>query len=243
LLSSRVWPAGLFVRATISDAVAVRKLRERVYCGFAVVTAHGADGEPVVERVALVDHPDALGKKSGVRSRGDCIRAIPRARPHRPVARRGSGRCGLSPMQQGWLLSAARTCSGNVTLTLAMTGSSGTYLAPGLYGGTGSFSELARGYGLLGRPGRAPDPVASPVGESLPPLCLVDGAAVELEKAMAMTRGTPIEAKFPDPFPRFGQAIWAIWASECVHLGNLGLACQRPRHPPLWANSLCSAKP
>jgi hypothetical protein len=62
-------PAGLFVRAVIADPVAVKKLRERVYAGFAVVSSAGSDGVPVVERVALVDRPDALGKRSSVQSR------------------------------------------------------------------------------------------------------------------------------------------------------------------------------
>jgi hypothetical protein len=62
-------PAGLFVRAVIIDPIAVKKLRERVYCGFAVVSTAGADGVPVVERVCLVDAPAALGKRSAVKSR------------------------------------------------------------------------------------------------------------------------------------------------------------------------------
>jgi hypothetical protein len=58
------------VRAVITDPVAVKKLRARVYCGFvAVVTIGAGGGVPEIQRVCLVDHPSALGKRSGVKSR------------------------------------------------------------------------------------------------------------------------------------------------------------------------------
>ena len=62
-------PAGLYVKAVIADAVAAQKLHQHVYCGLCVVSTAGSDGVPVIERVCLVDRPDALGKRSSVRSR------------------------------------------------------------------------------------------------------------------------------------------------------------------------------
>jgi hypothetical protein len=58
LTDLRLLADGLFVRAVVSDRVAAAKVRERVYRGFGLVVA--ADGR--IERAALVDHPEALGK-------------------------------------------------------------------------------------------------------------------------------------------------------------------------------------
>lgn len=53
--------AGLFLRARIAAAMAVEKIKATVYRGVALVI----DRAGRVERVALVDHPDALGKRAG----------------------------------------------------------------------------------------------------------------------------------------------------------------------------------
>jgi hypothetical protein len=55
----------LRVAAEIWNRIAVAKAVERVYRGLLLVCVPSGDGEVAIEHAALVDHPDALGKRSG----------------------------------------------------------------------------------------------------------------------------------------------------------------------------------
>ncbi len=52
------------VRATLTDQVAITKVQERVYAGFGLVLFKGPGGEMRLQRAALVDRPDVLGKSA-----------------------------------------------------------------------------------------------------------------------------------------------------------------------------------
>lgn len=66
VLNVEVGSRGLFVRAEITSGPAMEKVVQGVYAGFGVVTSLDANGDAVIQRVALVDHPDAatLAKRS-----------------------------------------------------------------------------------------------------------------------------------------------------------------------------------
>jgi hypothetical protein len=67
LVRCRAIDGVLKVAARVWHKVAMSKVVERVYSGFALVCTPTADDELTVDRVALVDHPDALKKRLGGR--------------------------------------------------------------------------------------------------------------------------------------------------------------------------------
>jgi hypothetical protein len=90
-------------------------------------------------------------------------------------------------------------------LTLAMTGASGvTSLA--FMAVPVTFAELARARGLLGQPGRAPDPVASSLARL---------TSITRRLAPPLTRAAP-RLK---PNSRISRILPAIWASDLGYLG------------------------
>ena len=59
IIDIQVGSRGLFVRAEITSSPAMAKVIDGVYRGLGVVTSLDANGNAVIQRVALVDHPDA----------------------------------------------------------------------------------------------------------------------------------------------------------------------------------------
>jgi hypothetical protein len=66
VIDIEVGSRGLFVRAEITSAPAMAKVIDGVYRGLGVVASLDANGNAIIQRVALVDHPDAatLAKRS-----------------------------------------------------------------------------------------------------------------------------------------------------------------------------------
>jgi hypothetical protein len=62
VVKCEVGPKGLLVEAEITSAVAALKISERVYHGFGVIASMDSEGNAVIQRVALLDAPDVLGK-------------------------------------------------------------------------------------------------------------------------------------------------------------------------------------
>ena len=59
IIDIEVGSRGLFVRAEITSSPAMAKVIDGVYRGLGVVASLDANGNAVIQRVALVDHPDA----------------------------------------------------------------------------------------------------------------------------------------------------------------------------------------
>jgi hypothetical protein len=74
LTDIQVGRRGLFLRAEITSSPAMAKVADGVYRGFGVVASPDADGNAIIQRVALLDHPDAtLAKSSAVAPSWQCL--------------------------------------------------------------------------------------------------------------------------------------------------------------------------
>jgi hypothetical protein len=61
---AEVGPSGLLIEAEVTSAVAALKISERVYHGFGIVATLDTEGNAVIQRVALLDAPDIIGKSA-----------------------------------------------------------------------------------------------------------------------------------------------------------------------------------